>query len=75
LSENRFLELCPKSRIPKESGCLNPFTDEHRRFSSGNCRITSTDVPADIADRVIAKQVLTCAESRWCFAAGVLAQL
>ena len=59
---------------------LNPITDERRRFTSEDCRITATisnalsncswsmilglaaDVPADIADRVIAKQALTYCE-------------
>ena len=46
---------------PRERDYLNPFTNERRRFTSGNCcitRIVAYDVPADIADRVIAKQVL-----------------
>jgi trimethylamine---corrinoid protein Co-methyltransferase len=56
---------------------LDPLTDERRRFSSDDCRVTVTvadalpnftwvmtigmahDVPADIADRVVAKQVFT----------------
>jgi trimethylamine--corrinoid protein Co-methyltransferase len=59
---------------------LDPITDERRRFTSDDCRITATvadalpnyswvmtigmadDVPPDIADRVIAKQVLTYCE-------------
>jgi trimethylamine--corrinoid protein Co-methyltransferase len=60
--------------------CIDPLTDERRRFVSDDCRITSTvadalpnytwvmtigmadDAPADIADRVIAKQVFTYTE-------------
>jgi trimethylamine--corrinoid protein Co-methyltransferase len=59
---------------------LDPVTDERRRFTSEDCRVTATianvlpnytwamilglaaDVPVDIADRVIAKQALTCCE-------------
>ena len=59
---------------------LNPITNERRRFTSEDCRVTAaisnalsnyswsmilglaTDVPADIADRVIAKQALSCCE-------------
>jgi len=59
---------------------LNPVTDERRRFTSEDCRVTATisnalsnyswsmilglaaDVPADIADRLIAKQALTYCE-------------
>ena len=59
---------------------LDPLTDERRRFTSDDCRITATiadalpnftwvmtiglasDAPADIADRVIAKQVFTYTE-------------
>jgi trimethylamine--corrinoid protein Co-methyltransferase len=59
---------------------LDPLTGERRRFSSRDCRVTSTvadalpnfswvmtigmadDVPPDIADRVIARQVLTYCE-------------
>jgi trimethylamine--corrinoid protein Co-methyltransferase len=59
---------------------LDPVTEERSRFTSDNCRVTSTvadalpnytwvmtigmaaDVPADIADRVIAKQVFTYCE-------------
>ena len=59
---------------------LNPITDERRRFTSEDCRVTATisnalsnyswsmtlglaaDVPADIADRVTAKQALTYCE-------------
>ena len=59
---------------------LDPITDERHRFTSDDCRVTSTvadalpnfswvmtigmaaDVPADIADRVIARQVLTHCE-------------
>jgi len=59
---------------------LNPITDQRRRFTSEDCRVTATisnalsnyswsmilglaaDVPADIANRVIAKQALTYCE-------------
>ena len=59
---------------------LDPATDERHRFTSDDCRVTSTvadalsnyswvmtigmaaDVPADIADRAIARQVLTYCE-------------
>ena len=59
---------------------LDPITDQRRRFTSDDCRVTATladalpnytwvmtigmadDVPADIADRVIAKQVFTYTE-------------
>jgi len=59
---------------------LNPITDQRRRFTGEDCRVTATisnalsnyswsmtlglaaDVPADIADRVIAKQALTYCE-------------
>ena len=59
---------------------LDPLTDQRRRFTSDDCRVTATladalpnytwvmtigmadDVPADIADRVIAKQVFTYTE-------------
>jgi len=59
---------------------LDPITDERHRFTSDDCRVTSTvadalpnftwvmtigmaaDAPADIADRVIARQVLTYCE-------------
>jgi trimethylamine--corrinoid protein Co-methyltransferase len=59
---------------------LNPFTDERRRFTSEDCRVTATisnglsncswsmilglaaDLPAENADRVIAKQALTYCE-------------
>ncbi len=59
---------------------LDPITDERHRFTSDDCRITSTvadalpnyswvmtigmaaDVPADVADRVIARQVFTYCE-------------
>jgi len=59
---------------------LNPLTDERRRFTSDDCRVTATvadalpnyswvmtigladDAPADIADRVIARQVFTSTE-------------
>ncbi len=59
---------------------LDPLTDERRRFTSADCRITATladalpnyswvmtigmaaDVPADIADRVVARQVFTYTE-------------
>jgi trimethylamine--corrinoid protein Co-methyltransferase len=59
---------------------LDPTTDERHRFTSDDCRVTSTvadalsnyswvmtigmaaDVPADIADRAIARQVLTYCE-------------
>ncbi len=64
---------------------LDPITEERRRFTSDDCRITATvadvlpnyawimtigmadDVPADIADRVIAKQVLTYSEKPMVF--------
>ena len=59
---------------------LNPITNERRRFTSEDCRVTAAisnalsnyswsmilglaaDVPAEIADRVIAKQALTYCE-------------
>ena len=59
---------------------LDPLTDQRRRFTSDDCRVTATladalpnytwvmtigmadDAPADIADRVIAKQVFTYTE-------------
>ncbi len=59
---------------------LNPITDERRRFTSEDCRVTATisnalpnyawsmtlglaaDVPAEIADRVTARQALTYCE-------------
>ena len=59
---------------------LNPISDERRRFTSEDCRVTATisnalsnyswsmtlglaaDVPADIAERVTAKQALTYCE-------------
>jgi trimethylamine---corrinoid protein Co-methyltransferase len=59
---------------------LDPLTDERRRFTSDDCRVTATiadalpnftwvmtiglaaDAPADIADRVIARQVFTYTE-------------
>lgn len=59
---------------------LNPITNQRRRFTSEDCRVTATvanalsnyswsmtlglaaDVPADIADRVTAKQALTYSE-------------
>jgi trimethylamine--corrinoid protein Co-methyltransferase len=64
---------------------LDPITDERRRFTSDDCRITATvadalpnyswvmtigmadDVPPDVADRVIAKQVLTYCEKPFVF--------
>jgi len=59
---------------------LDPMTDERRRFTSDDCRVTATladvlpnyswvmtigmadDVPPDIADRVVARQVFTYTE-------------
>jgi trimethylamine--corrinoid protein Co-methyltransferase len=72
---------------------LDPVTDERRRFTSEDCRVTATisnalsnyswvmtlglavDAPADIADRVIAKQVLTYCEKPLVFCCNSLKSL